>query len=155
MSDEKKYIIIRIVILLFISILIILFFTLKKKPEEIIEKCFDITLPASYEIINFENNVLSGDFKAKILIKEKDIEKINNDFTNFFGQEENPNDINLPDLGGLAKWWDANKGRMLSVHMDIIEQDTHSMVSFTKTTQTWILLVQQNDGKYYLFISRS
>lgn len=154
MSDEKKYTIIRIVFILFISILLILVFTLKKKPEEIIEKTFHFSLPATYKILNFDNNFYTSDFNVKILINDQDIEKIKKDVSSYFGQECSINDFNIPNIGKYVKWWDVGKGNIISFYMALVEGNNNIIFSTPKTAEIWVFLVQQNDGKYYLYISR-
>ncbi len=151
--SEKKYIIIRIILgALIIVLLFVLFFP--NKPSDVIKRKIELKLPSSAKILHFNNNRLFGDFDAKIQINEKDIEDINKQLYQYFGDEYDLKNTNyLPNIENIDSWWDVDKANIMVCYDTFIEGKKFLFFSSPKTQEIWAFIVKQNDGKYYLYIS--
>lgn len=147
MSEERKYIIIRIAIVSIILVLVVVNILKYQTPTEIIEQRIHLKLPTTSKIINFSNNILTEDFEAKILLNKHDIEKIKNDLHKYFGHEYDGDDLHIPNT-----WWDIDKNNIVSCYMALKSPKKYWILPTPKTVTVWAFIVKQSDGKFYLYI---
>lgn len=147
MIQDKKYVIIRIVIVILIIIFLVILFSQNKKPANIIKEKFGLILPSSAKVMHFNNNIMTGEFNAKIQFNEQDLDNIKKDLLKYFKQEYFALD-NLPRNENFVSWWDVDKNNIESCYKKVTgERNSHVSII------VWAFIVSQDDGTYYLYIS--
>ena len=148
----RKSIIVRIILASLTLLLIICFFVTNKDPIDIIKNKLHIFLPSSSKVIKYDYNRVTGDFDAKILIKENDIEIIKDNLLVRFGQEYRDNKNYLPRFKNTVTWWDMDINNIESCYHGRVASKNYLFFPNHKTSEMWVFITKQNYGKKYLYI---
>ena len=148
----RKNIIVRIILASLTLLLIICFFVTNKDPIDIIKNKLHISLPSSSKVIKYDYNRVTGDFDAKILIKENDIEIIKDNLLVRFSQEYRVNKNYLPRFKNTVTWWDMDINNIESCYHGQVASKNYLFFPNHKTSEMWVFITKQNYGKKYLYI---
>ncbi len=162
-NNKSKKLIIGIIIIFITCLLIFIFLLVTKKFSsedsliskdeqiELINKNIGITISDSSNIDNFTYSKKDGYFYAKIAIKKEDIDKVNLELSNFFG-EEVTDEYHMWNFKNTCPWWDLKKENVKVAYMKIIGEGDGSVADSSYTHIVWSFIAQI-DGKYYLYIA--
>lgn len=154
MFRKKIYIIELIVMILLFGIMLIIYFDRNKKPEEIIKNKINLTLPLTAEIFSFEYNTWSESFYTKILINNKDLEKVRSDLLWYFTKEYDIKGNNyIPIIENTVSWWDMDDSNIAYSYYTAKQGVKKIFVQSAKTQEVWAFIVKQSDKGYQLYIA--
>lgn len=138
-------------ILVLICGVIFMYLIPKYRPDNLIESKMSITLPTSSKIINFSLDRSEGNFDAKILITDQNIEYVKEQLNKFFGGiAPSKATKSIPNFKNTCPWWDLEKQDIEASYVRFIDERK----LFTRTShEVWTFISKDGNGDYYLYIS--
>lgn len=117
-------------------------------PADIIQSKMYFRLPSNTKIIHFDYNFIDSSFDAKVQIYTKDLESIKKILRERFGDEYDFKSHNITLNRDNIKWWDMDLNIIEACYNFFEAGKNHRMI------ENWVFVAKQEDGNYYLYLTR-
>lgn len=152
MLRKKKYIIFALTALAIIVIATI-YYLWENSPNKMIESKFQLKLPASAVVLNYEYHRNSDYLGAKILLDEKDLKYINEALHRYFKKEYSLKyEGDIPNFKSVLSWWDLDKSNIINCYNVTVGSDESWFKSLPKSIYVWAFITRDSENHYYLYL---